>query len=69
MDWNKRDSDILFIVSNKHEELMDNDEPIRITKSCIGRDVGILTALKKNIDKLPITEKYLNEIIETVEEF
>ncbi|MBY6988544.1 hypothetical protein HYH98_18760 [Clostridium botulinum] len=48
---------------------MDRDEPIRITKSIIGRELGILTALEKNIDKLPNTERYLNKIIETVEDF
>ncbi len=69
VDWSKRDNEFLFIVKNKYEELMDSEEPIRITKSSIGREVGILTALEKNIDKLPNTEKYLNETIETVEEF
>lgn len=69
VDWNKRDNELLFIIKNKYEELMDRDEPIRITKSIIGRELGILTALEKNIDKLPNTERYLNEIIETVEDF
>jgi hypothetical protein len=69
VDWNKRDNEFLFIIKNKYEELMDRDEPIRITKSIIGRELGIITALEKNIDKLPNTEKYLNEIIETVEDF
>lgn len=69
VDWNNRDNELLFIIKNKYEELMNRDEPIRITKSIIGRELGIITALEKNIDKLPNTEKYLNEIIETVEEF
>ena len=69
VDWKKRDNELLFIIKNKYGELMNNDEPIRVTKSGIGREVGALTTLEKNIDKLPNTEKYLNEIIETVEEF
>lgn len=69
VDWNNRDNELLFIIKNKYEELMNRDEPIRITKSIIGRELGIITALEKNIDKLPNTEKYLNEIIETVEDF
>lgn len=69
VDCNKRDNEFLFIVKNNYEELMNSYEPKRITKSSIGRDVGILTSLEKNIDKLPNTEKYLNEILETVEEF
>ncbi|MGH4138278.1 TnsD family transposase [Clostridium sp.] len=69
VDWNKRDNEHLFIVKNKYQELIGNDEPIRITRSSIGREIGVLTSLEKNIDKLPNTEKYLNEVIETVEEF
>ncbi len=69
VDWKKRDNELLLIVRNKYEELMNNAEPIRITKSSIGREIGIIAALEKNIDKLPNTEKYLNEIIEAVEEF
>jgi len=69
VDWNKRDSELLFILNNRYEKLMVSDEAIRITKSSIGREIGILTALEKNIEKLPQTKKYLNEAIETVEEF
>lgn len=69
VDWSKRDNELLFIVKNRYIELLDNVKPVRITKSSIGREIGLLTALEKNIDKLPNTEVYLNEIIETVEEF
>lgn len=69
VDWNKRDNEILIIVKNKFEELLANNEKIRITKSSIGKLTGTLAALEKNIDKLPNTKQYLNEITETVEEF
>ncbi|MBW9150995.1 TnsD family Tn7-like transposition protein [Clostridium estertheticum] len=69
VDWNKRDSELLIVLKNKYKELMVSDELIRITKSNIGRGLGILTTLEKNIEKLPNTEKYLNKVIETVEEF
>ena len=69
VDWDKRDNEILLIVKNRYEELMENAKVIRITKSSIGREIGILTTLEKNIDKLPNTCKYLNGITETVEEF
>ncbi|MBU3178207.1 hypothetical protein KPL47_17920 [Clostridium estertheticum] len=36
VDWNKRDTELLIIVQNKHEELMGRSEPRRVTKSSIG---------------------------------
>lgn len=69
VDWNKRDNEILKMLKSKYKEFINNSKPIRITKSSIGRTIGILPELEKYIDKLQNTEKYLNEIIETVEEF
>lgn len=69
VDWNSRDNEILSMVKNKYDELMRSDNPIRITKSSIGRALGISAALEKNIKKLPNTEEYLNKVTETVEEF
>lgn len=69
VDWNERDEEFQTLIANKYEELMGLEIPIRITISSIGKSLGILTALEKNIDKLPKTERYLKEITEAVEEF
>lgn len=69
VDWNNRDKELLAIVKSRYEDLIASDEVKRITKGSIARAVGILSAIEKNIDKLPKTEKYLKEIVETVEEF
>ena len=69
VDWNTRDNDLIALIKIKYEEMLNKEIPIRITKSSIGKALGILTTLEKNLNKLPETEKYLNEIIENVEEF
>ena len=69
VDWNKRDEEILILVKKKYEELLNGEVPVRITVSSIGKSAEILAVLEKNLHKLPETEKFLKEIIETVEEF
>lgn len=69
VDWNKRDAEYLALIKAKYEALLNKDVPIRITKSIIGKSLGILPDLEKNLNKLPKTDKYLKLILETVEEF
>lgn len=69
VDWDKRDIELVALIKVKYKELLNKDVPIRITKSSIGKSTGMLTTLEKNINKLPKTKNYLNQIIETVEEF
>lgn len=69
VDWCYRDKKNLSIIKVKYKELINRENSVRITKSSIGRAAGILVELDKNIDKLPKTKKYLNKIIETVENF
>lgn len=69
VNWNKRDEEYLTVIKEKHEELLIKAIPIRITKSNIGKSLGILAELEKKISKLPKTKKYLEEILESVEEF
>lgn len=69
VDWNKRDKDTVNSLIIKHEELLKSAKPIRITTSAIGKAAGVLPTLEKNIEKLPKTKNYLNQITETVEGF
>lgn len=69
VNWDKRDEEYLKLMKSKYEELLIKEIPIRITKANIGKSLGILAALEKNLGKLPKTEKYLVEIFESVEEF
>ncbi len=69
MDWDKGDKEILHLIKLKYKELINEDIPVTITKSSMGKATGVLAALEKNINKLPKTKKYLSEIIETVQQF
>ncbi|URZ04698.1 TnsD family Tn7-like transposition protein [Clostridium felsineum] len=69
VDWDKRDAHYLKLLKNKRASMLNQVKPIRITKSSLGREIGILAALEKNIDKLPKTKEYLRQVTETVEEF
>ena len=69
VDWNKRDQEVLKLIKARYQEMMNEKLLIRITISSIGKRANILAALEKNIDKLPETRKFINNITETVEEF
>lgn len=69
VDWTERDNEVLSLVKVNYQEMMKDAIPVRINKSSIGKRSGILSTLEKNLNKLPQTEKYLQEITETVEEF
>ncbi|MBX4258553.1 hypothetical protein KTC96_18905 [Clostridium estertheticum] len=49
--------------------IITSNENIRITKSLLGRNIGMLGMGEKNLDKVPRIQKYLSEIIESIEDF
>ncbi|WLC69975.1 hypothetical protein KTC96_18935 [Clostridium estertheticum] len=67
--WNDRDNKTLELLINEDNMLITSNDNARITKSLLGRKIGMLGMLEKNLDKLPKTQEYLSEIIESVEEF
>jgi hypothetical protein len=69
VDWNSRDYEVLALVKASYEALIDSEIPVRITISHIGKEIGKLAELEKNLSKLPETGRYLSESIETIEEF
>ncbi len=69
VDWSNRDSEVLNIITKQVETILKEATPIRITKASVGKAVGLLATVEKNISKLPMTEKYLKEMQETVEQF
>ncbi|AKA71488.1 TnsD family Tn7-like transposition protein [Clostridium scatologenes] len=69
VNWDKRDIEIMHLISAKRKEMLSREKSIRITKSSIAKEIGLLTSLEVNMDKLPKTKRYLNEIAESVEQF
>jgi hypothetical protein len=71
IDWEKRDEELLLAVEEARKELLSEDTPTRITRSSLGRSSNKLDIIRKAEyrDKMPKTFNYLDEILETVEEF
>ncbi|WP_337982985.1 TnsD family Tn7-like transposition protein [Lysinibacillus sp. C5.1] len=69
VDWSKRDQQYVQQIKRLYLQLIQEPKPIRITKSVLGRRLGILANLERHLDKLPKTKKLLHDITESVQEF
>ncbi|QFG01262.1 transposase [Psychrobacillus glaciei] len=70
VDWNMRDQEYYEKIQALHKELLELDKPVRITRSTIGRRLNILDNIEKTrVIKLPHTNRLLNEINESVQDF
>jgi hypothetical protein len=69
VDWKKRDLEVLEGVKKAVDRFLSSSKPIFINKSRIGKEIRKLALLEKHLDKLPKTQRYLNEIVETIEQF
>ena len=69
VDWKKRDAKIMSLVQEKHKELLSREKIVRITKSLVGKELGLSALLEKKYERLPCTMQYIEQISETIEEF
>lgn len=69
VDWKERDDAIVEKIAEAKEELLVRKEPVRITRSLLGRSIGRLTLLEHYICKLPQTKEFLDCKTESIEEF
>ncbi|KQB76838.1 hypothetical protein AK964_20865 [Clostridium butyricum] len=70
IDWKKRDKEILALCKNAVSEILESDEkPQRVSKALIGRVIGEQYLIAKYLDRLAETEKFLEENVESVEQF
>ena len=69
VNWSKRDQQYVQQIKRLYPKLIQEPKPIRITKSVLGRRLGILANLERHLDKLPKTNKVLHDITESVPEF
>ncbi len=70
VDWQQRDKETVervTIIANAI--LSENDKPVRVTKNEIGRRLGNISLIYKNLMKLPITREVLDKVVESVEKF
>lgn len=69
VDWSRRDQEYTAMITKLYKELLGIEKPVRITKSLIGKRIGILANLERHLDKLPKTDRLLLDIIESVQQF
>ncbi|BCD26636.1 hypothetical protein BC30090_p1266 (plasmid) [Bacillus cereus] len=69
VNWHKRDRYYTQQIKALYKSMLNEEKPIRITVSSVGRRLGILANLQYHLDKLPLTEALLTQITETVREF
>lgn len=69
VDWDERDKQILVRVMEVQKALMESEKPVRITLSLLGKKSGLTATLEKKIDKLPLTKIFINQVLETIEDF
>lgn len=69
-DWNLRDQEYYQKIKEVYHELIALDKPVRITGKLFSKRLNIFNlSIKSYVEKLPQTNKLLNEITETVQEF
>lgn len=69
VNWSQRDIQIKKRVQSVVTELLNLEVPNRVTLRKIGTMTGLKAILEKNLDKLPLTQTYLSEVVESVEMF
>jgi hypothetical protein len=70
VDWKSRDVQLAEAVRNSAVRLKNVDgRPIRITRRAIGRDINQVVAIQACLNKLPLTAKILDAVVETREAY
>jgi hypothetical protein len=69
VNWDLRDIEILDRIEEQYNNFLASEEPVRITKSILGKATGLFPMLDKKIDKLPKTKKFLDDHLESVQAF
>lgn len=69
VDWGARDSELLEILEKEYDYIKNSRESVRITKTLLARRSGNLSYIEKKLDKLPLCQKYLESVQESVEDY
>ncbi|MFT9494965.1 TnsD family transposase [Anaerosolibacter sp.] len=70
IDWDERDCVTLIDVKKAIVEMNTiHRKPERITVSTIGKKIEQLALLEKHLSKMSLTQKYVNSVVESVQDF
>lgn len=66
IDWHARDRKIAADISASVERLKAaSGRPKQITVTAVGREMGLIHLLQQHLDKLPLTKRVLDELVES----
>jgi len=70
VDWKSRDSRFAALVKETAGRIrFARGRPMRITRTAIGRDLGLVSLFQKHLRKIPLTSRMLESVVENWEEF
>jgi transposase-like protein len=70
VDWNQRDLEVLAKVQHAVSRILKSDgKPKRLTVGRIGAIAGVRSLLEKHLDRLPETKNYLEQTVESEEQY
>ncbi|MDD2299203.1 MAG: TnsD family transposase [Fermentimonas sp.] len=69
VNWEIRDTTILFLLKSAYTELIQLPKPVRITRSLLAKRINKSALIEQHFNKLPRTNRYLEQITETIVEF
>lgn len=70
VNWKQRDKEILALVKEAIEEILNaSEKPEQVTMNRVGKRIKKLTLLRLHLNKMPQTKSYLEEVIESTEDF
>ncbi|URZ17198.1 TnsD family Tn7-like transposition protein [Clostridium felsineum] len=70
VDWCKRDEEVLRLFKIAVDSLRNTEEKSeRITKTLVAKKINKITLIQRNLNILSMTEEFLNNNIESLEEF
>jgi hypothetical protein len=70
VNWEERDKELERAIKDEANRMLHvSGRPVRISATGVARQIGKLTLISKNADKLPLTTKALNEVTESLEAY
>lgn len=66
VDWVDRDSRVYKEVEQAVNDILSaSEKPVRVSLSRVGKTVGLLGLLDRHLEKMPMTEHYLQSVLES----
>lgn len=69
VDWRQRDEQVLAAVKQAVQKLLAAEKPVQITVSRVAKAIGQLALVEQHLNQMPLTQTYLQSVVETVEDF